>query len=242
MTFPSEEAVELAAHLTRRHKGTDSIAAVCRAALRTPYSVGLALASDAALAGRVSLCWDGPLADDGETLQVNLGEGPCVQALQRHGPVHADDLSLSPPTQAWPLFAHEARSRGIRAAFALPAPFPATTGPGPGGVGGLVLSLYRDRPGPLSLADQHTATTHLSAALLLLRMTVAATPEDEHPSLIPLSQLHAVIHQASGMISYRHGIPVDQALDRLRAHALSHAVDLTDLAHAVVHEGRSIPE
>ncbi|WP_413760906.1 hypothetical protein [Streptomyces sp. MMBL 11-3] len=72
-----------------------------------------------------------------------------------------------------------------------------------------MLSLYRDHPGPLPPADQHTATAHLQAALILL--TAACTgPElesDDEPEgelLLPLAPAQAVIHQATGMISHRH--------------------------------------
>ncbi len=82
--------------------------AACRDALRTPCSVGLTLAADAAMARRISLCGDGPLADGGEKLQCNLGEGPCVQTLQQRAPVLAEDLGDVHTVRQWPLFALEA--------------------------------------------------------------------------------------------------------------------------------------
>ncbi|WP_188114434.1 GAF domain-containing protein, partial [Streptomyces apricus] len=142
MSGPRPEAVRLADYLTYRHHGPGSVAAACRRALHTPCSVGLTLAADATMARRICLCSDGPLADAGEQLQCNLGEGPCVQALQQRAPVLVEDLNDPHTTRQWPLFALEAQTRGIQAAFALPARQST-------GRGGLVLSLYRDRPGPL---------------------------------------------------------------------------------------------
>ncbi|WP_030611563.1 MULTISPECIES: ANTAR domain-containing protein [Streptomyces] len=227
----------MAYYLARHHDGPGSVAAACRAALQAPCSVGLTLAADAALARRISLCCDGPLADTGETLQINLGEGPCVQALQQHASVLADDLADLGTTRLWPLFAGEAQVRGIHAAFALPA----ASHPRFADRAGIVLSLYRDRSGPLSPADQHTARIHLEAAQLLLQAACTSAPEDD-PPFLHFTPPQAVVHQAVGVIIQRHHLSADHALDRLRAHAHSRGIDLSDLAHAVVHEGLTLPD
>ncbi|GGZ20976.1 ANTAR domain-containing protein [Streptomyces poonensis] len=234
MTGPRPKAAQLADHLLRHHHGPGSLATICRAALQTPCSVGLALAADAALARRISLCGDGPLADAGETLQINLGEGPCVQALQQRATVLADDLADPGVVRLFPLFAHQARARGIRAVLALPAP-PRSRAPERGG---LVLCLYRDRPGPLPLADRHTAADHLGAALLLLQ---AACTAEGRPPPVRLPEPQALLHQAVGVICYHHAVSVDQALDLLRSHAFSHGMDLGDLARAVVRDDLRLP-
>ncbi|MFC6063696.1 ANTAR domain-containing protein [Streptomyces ochraceiscleroticus] len=229
----------MAYYLARHHDGSGSIAVACRAALQAPCSVGLTLAADAALARRISLCCDGPLADAGETLEINLGEGPCVQALQQRASVLADDLTDLGATRLWPLFADEAQAQGIHAAFALPA----VSHPRFADRAGIVLSLYRDRSGPLSPTDQHTARIHLDAAQLLLQAACAAAPEDDSELLVPhFAPSQAVVHQAVGMIIQRHDLSADHALDRLRAHAHSRGIDLTDLAHAVVHEDLDLPD
>ncbi|MFI9024577.1 ANTAR domain-containing protein [Streptomyces sp. NPDC053560] len=205
--------------------------------MQAPCSVGLTLAADAASASRISLCCDGPLAEAGETLEVNLGEGPCVQALQQRASIRAVDLTDPEITRPWPLYAIEAPTHGIRAVLALPtAPHPWSAARA-----GIVLALYRGRPGPLSPADRRTAGIHLDAAQLLLR-TVGAEAPDNAPPLIRLPPDLAAIHQAIGIISHRHILSVDQALGLLRAHAHSRDIDLSALAHAVVHDGLPLPE
>jgi hypothetical protein len=198
--------------------------------------VGLTLAVDAALAQRVSLAAAGPLAARGEALQINLGEGPCVEALNHRRAVLVPDLDDPDATAAWPVYAQQARADGIRAAFALCAVLqPGRTGPQPG----LVLSVYRARPGPLPDADLEAVRVHLHAADLLL-LTVPVPGEDDIADawLLPAD---AVVHQATGMISYRHDVTTGQALALLRAHAHTRRTDLHDLARAVVHEGLRLP-
>lgn len=198
--------------------------------------MGLTLAVDAALAQRVSLAADGPLAARGEALQINLGEGPCVEALHRVEPVLVTDLDDAAMTNGWPVYAKEARAHGIRAAFAFPVAGPRHDIPQPG----LVLSLYRDQPGPLPDQDLDTTRTHAKAAELLFLSVPAPAQDDAADAwLLPTD---AVVHQATGMLSQRHNLTPSQALALLRAHAHTHNSDLSDLAHAVVHNGLHLPE
>ncbi|MFG2647829.1 GAF and ANTAR domain-containing protein [Streptomyces sp. NPDC048436] len=228
-------AVELAALHLERPDPAQSLARACRSELRLTCSVGLTLATDAALAQRVSLAAEGPLAGRGEALQINLGEGPCVEALSRRAPVLAPDLDDATVTGGWPVFAEQARAHGIRAVFALPVVH-LRRSPQPG----LVLCLYRERPGALPEADLYTARTHADAAELLL-LAVPAPGEDDASDawLLPTD---AVVHQATGMISYRHSLSTSQALALLRAHAHSSHTDLTAIAHSIVVGGLRLPD
>ncbi|MFI9231671.1 GAF and ANTAR domain-containing protein [Streptomyces rimosus] len=236
MTGPRPEAVALAARHAGQAHPARHIGEACRTALRSTYSVGLTLAADAALAQRVSLCAAGPLAARGETLQINLGEGPCVQALKQRAPVLAEDLDDPAATRQWPVYAQQARAHRIRAAFALPV----LNGTAPAQQAGLILTLYRDHPGPIREADLHTAQDHADAAELLL--LTAPVPREDDPTHAWLLPTDAVVHQAIGVISYRHRLTTGQALALLRAHAHTHNTDLTTLAHAIVHEHLTLPE
>lgn len=236
MTAPRPEAVALAARHAGRARPARRVGEACRAALRGPYSVGLTLAADAALAQRVSLCAAGPLADRGEALQISLGEGPCVQALRERARVLADDLDDPGTTSQWPVYARQAAAHGIRAAFALPV----LHGTDPARQAGLVLTLYRDRPGPMTDTDLRICQDHADAAELLLLTAPTPTEDDlAHAWLLPAD---AVVHQAIGMISYRHRLTTGQALALLRAHAYARDTDLTTLAHGVVHDRLTLPD
>lgn len=64
----------------------------------------------------------------------------------------ADALDDTRITGAWPIYAEQIRGHGIRAVFVFPATQPGWTSPQPG----LVMCVYRDRPGALSEADLST--------------------------------------------------------------------------------------
>ncbi|MEU7205540.1 GAF domain-containing protein [Streptomyces sp. NPDC045470] len=230
------EAVALAARYAGQPHPARHLGEACRTAVHDAYSVGLTLAADAALAQRASLCAAGPLADHGERLQINLGEGPCVQALTQGTPVLANDLADPHTTRQWPVFAQQAQAHHIRAAFALPA----LHGPDPAQQSGVALTLYRDQPGPLSTADLHTAQLHTDAAELLL--LAAPQPAEDDLTYAWYLPADAVVHQATGIISYRHTLTTGQALALLRAHAHTTDTDLTTLAHAIVHENLHLPD
>jgi hypothetical protein len=74
-------------------------------------------------------------------LQMELGEGPCLDAHARGIPVLLPDLSAENANR-WPAFAAAALASGVHAEFSLPLTV------GPGGIG--TLDLCRDRPGMLS--------------------------------------------------------------------------------------------
>ncbi|MGW7071847.1 GAF and ANTAR domain-containing protein [Streptomyces sp. NPDC054855] len=222
------EAVFLAARYTGDTEPGLRIGEACRRALHSAYSVGITLAADAALAQRVSLCAVGPLARKGEELQVSLGEGPCVQALSQRSQVLVADLDDAATTRQWPIYAQQAKTHRIRAAFALPV----LNGADPGRQAGLVLTLYRHRPGPISDADLQVAQGHVDAAdLLLLAAPLPGENELVHAWLLPAD---AVVHHAIGMISYRHSLTTGQALALLRAHAHTQATTLSALARDIV--------
>ncbi|MFI0240482.1 GAF and ANTAR domain-containing protein [Streptomyces sp. NPDC016845] len=236
MTAPRPDVADIVSRYAGRPHPTRLVGAACRAALRDAYSVGLTLAADAALAQRVSLSAAGPLARQGESLQISLGEGPCVQALRQQRPLLVDDLDVIDTTCQWPVFALRAKENGIRAVYALPV----QGGSGSAPQAGLVLTLYRDRPGPLSGADLEVARNHAIAADLLLLSAPVPSAENHRHAWLPPTE--AVIHQAVGVIGYRHAVSMEEAMARLRAHALMLDTDLDSLAHAVVHEGLELPD
>ncbi|MFI2242136.1 GAF and ANTAR domain-containing protein [Streptomyces chrestomyceticus] len=236
MTAPRPQAVVLAARHAVHSDPARRIGEACRSALLGAYAVGLTLAADAALAQRVSLCAAGRLAARGEALQLSLGEGPCIQALSQGARVLVSDLDDTDAIRPWPVYAGRAKASGIRAVFCLPV----LSGLDPARRAGLVLSLYRDRPGPICEADLDLAQDHADAVDLLLLADPA--PAGEEVASAWLLPTDAVIHQAVGMISYRYALTVGQALALLRAHAYTQGTDLASLAHAVVHEHLALPD
>lgn len=161
-----------------------------------------------------------------EDLQFSLGEGPGRDAFEFGEPVAEPDLANGLGDR-WPQFSRSALEIGARGVFA----FPLRVGRKRIGV----LTLYQDTAGPLTV-DQ-TADS-LVVAEVLAQTMVSIQPRDKPPilatELSDTSAHRAEVHQASGMVSIQLGIPVDDALARIRAHAFATDQSVAAVAQQVV--------
>ena len=173
-----------------------------------------------------SLCTTNMVSDLIEQLQYVLGEGPCVDAYQQDRGVLEPDLE-NPQSYRWPAFAAQAVKAGARAVFAFPLQL--------GSVRLGALSLYRDRPGPLS-DDQHANALVLAdlVAQSVLVLQASARPGVLAVELAAGADLHYTVLQASGMVSVQLGVSVGHALIRLRSHAFSNGIPLAEVAERVI--------
>ena len=80
-------------------------------------------------------------ADLLEDLQFSLGEGVCLEASRTGRPVLVPDMTDTPDTSRWPIYADAVMEAGVGAVFALPLQWGTIT------LG--VLHLYRTTPGSL---------------------------------------------------------------------------------------------
>jgi GAF domain/ANTAR domain len=159
-------------------------------------------------------------------LQMELGEGPCLDAHARGIPVLLPDLSAESANR-WPTFAAAALAAGVHAEFSLPLTV------GPGGIG--TLDLCRDRTGMLS--DEHMANALVTAEIardaVLYQQYASGGPS--LPELLATAGTdRIVIHQATGMIAAQLDDTVANALARLRAAAFASGRPMYDLAQDVV--------
>lgn len=164
-----------------------------------------------------------------DELQFTLGEGPGPDAARTGAMTWAPDLARVPFAR-WPALAMEAPDLDARALFCFPMSIGAIS------VG--VLTAVRRTPGPMT-AQQIDDATILAAALTARCLAGGSGPDpgpSEAPSLPDSSHSlrHAVVHQATGMLSVQLALPLPQALLRLRAHAYSSGRSLTDVAQDVV--------
>lgn len=168
---------------------------------------------------------DGPWATSLEELQYTVGEGPGVEAFTAGDPVLVDELVTD--VQRWPGFADGAAASGVGAAFAFPL-----------GVGALrlgTLDLYRHEPGTLGQEG-------LGDALALATIATTALLTDSNGGGDPHAQWarHDVaghyddVNVATGMLATDLGISLENAMLRLRAHAFSHRLPVTEVARAVL--------
>jgi hypothetical protein len=159
-------------------------------------------------------------------LQMDLGEGPCLQAHATGVPVFLPDLTAENANR-WPTFAAAALAAGVQAEFSLPLSVR------PGGIG--TLDLCRDRPGMLS--EEHIADALIAADIardaLLYQQYV---PGDTGLAglLATVGTDRIVIHQATGMIAVQLNDTTANALARLRAAAFAAGRSMYDIAQDVV--------
>lgn len=203
-------------------------ARVCAAALGLD-GLTISLANQAGL----EVVWYDPhntAGTDLEDLQYTLGEGPTPDAARTGEVVTVPDLQTMPDDR-WPALLAATRHRPIRALYALPLQLGAMR------LG--ALTGHRARPGALSPTRMTQALALVEAATALLLTptgTQGVTTDD------PLPLHRAVVHQATGALSVRLEVPLDQALARLRAYAFRHDQPLVDVAHDVIHHRSSLED
>jgi hypothetical protein len=161
-----------------------------------------------------------------EELQFTLGEGPCLDAFVTRQPVLVPDLARE-ALHRWPGYAPAAHGQGMRAVFAFPLQIGAAR------LG--VLDLFRLETGTLSAAQFREALTFAEMAVTtLLDGQEGAPPGGAADGLDDVMGQRAEVYQAQGMISVQLGIPLADALARLRAYAYSENRLLPDVAREVV--------
>jgi hypothetical protein len=161
-------------------------------------------------------------------LQLTLGEGPSLDAYSAGGPALASDLADAEAGRRWPNFASAACQAGAAAVFTFPLAV--------GAIRAGVLSLYRDRPGPLSARQLGDALLFADTATLLLLNAKAngspAAKTNGEPA--GFSGYRAEIDQATGMLTEQLGVNITDAFARLRAYAYANDLRLADVARDIV--------
>lgn len=182
---------------------------LCRAAVRhlPAAGVGVCVVDDHGVQGLAAA--SDRVSEQIEELQFVLGEGPCLDAYAARHPVLESDLHT---TSRWPGYGPEAIEHGVRAVFAFPLQIGAAR------LG--VMDVYRTAPGPL---DRDVLTRAMSFADLavdaLLDGQDGADDGTLGGDLGDALDHRAEIYQAQGMIMVDLGVPLTEALARLRAHA-----------------------
>ncbi|WP_230686637.1 GAF and ANTAR domain-containing protein [Catellatospora vulcania] len=169
------------------------------------------------------------VAADLEEWQLTYGQGPCVDAFARGGPVMALDLRSLESLTRWPVFTPAALDSGARAVFALPLQI--------GAIRLGVLDLYRARPGAMSSYELADALAFAEATALMVIDDAAGLQPDTAELAWQRDDptAHQVqVHQATGMIVAQLGTSAEAAFARLRAYAYAHDRRLGDVARDVV--------
>ena len=162
---------------------------------------------------------------DLELLELQAGEGPCLDAYRSGEPVVARDLYEE--TRRWPRFVPAALRAGFSSVNAIPMRHRGVT------IGGL--NLFGAEVG--SMTDPELAAARAFAdvatiAILQHRANIDAKVLNDQLTLALNSRI--TLEQAKGMLAERAGIDIDTAFTRLRQHARDHNLRLVDVAQSVL--------
>jgi GAF domain-containing protein len=159
-----------------------------------------------------------------EELQIDHGEGPCIDAFDDKELVHAADLAAE---QRWPSFSPAAVERGLRAVLASPIPYNQTA------IGVVVVFSTKVHPwspeGELALV----AFTDLAA------LTIANTMQSEQRGELAIQLQRAldarvVIEQAKGALVASGGVTPGEAFEQMRRRARAERRRVVDIAAEVM--------
>ncbi|HEY7593990.1 MAG TPA: ANTAR domain-containing protein [Actinophytocola sp.] len=156
-----------------------------------------------------------------EDLQLTVGEGPGVDAVTSGAAVLVPNLTVAAPR--WPAYAPGALAAGVSAVFAFPLAL--------GSIRLGSLDCYRTTAGELTGLQVGSG---LTLAELAFEAVISEIAEHAHDDLGWISDIHAEVHQASGIVMYEHGVSIHAALLRIRGYAYANSLPITEVARRIV--------
>lgn len=169
----------------------------------------------------------GPLVVELDRLQIDAGEGPCLDASTRGSRFHARDLVDDP---RWPTFGPRAVAAAIRSVLAYSLSAERLS----------ALNLYGRLPAAFGATDR--AQGQLFATLARLALDSAeerATDEARSGHLHEALLTRELIGQAQGILMERERITASQAFDVLRRASQHMNIKLRQVAESLVETGQS---
>jgi hypothetical protein len=175
--------------------------------------------------GSQTVCASTPLAARIDEIQIDLGEGPCWEALRIRRPVLEPDLRGSAGA-SWPGVTEAFRGLDVGALFAFPLYV--------GRVSVGCVDLYSEDAGVLApgAVEQLTVLAAIAARQVLRRALDDLEVDAQGVEDGPYSRRE--VHQASGMVAAQLSIGVDDALVVLRGHAFASGQSVRHVANDVV--------
>jgi hypothetical protein len=210
--------------------GSSALVRICALAVSelAVTGVGVTLIRRPDGAGGQLLAWaSDPVATRLEDLQLTVGEGPGLAAAASDAPVLVPELAAA--QARWPAFTAGALAVGAAAMFAFPLVL--------GAIRLGSLDCYRTTPGQLSPDQVSDALVLAEAAFAAVLAAVAGHAPDD---LGWISDVHAEVHQACGMVRYQLKITMEAALLRIRAHAYAHDLPIGVVAAQIVNRQLSL--
>jgi GAF domain-containing protein len=160
-----------------------------------------------------------------ELYQIQVDEGPCVECFNS-GEAIIDRL-LHDAREQWPHFSPRAIAQGFNSVYCLPMRLR-------GRIIG-ALNLFRVDGDPLDERDVVVAQGLSGVATIaILQHQTSLDAKVLNSQLSKALDSRIIIEQAKGMVSQATNCGVDEAFNRLRAHARNHNARLTVVATSVV--------
>ncbi|WP_216843503.1 GAF and ANTAR domain-containing protein [Phytoactinopolyspora alkaliphila] len=162
-----------------------------------------------------------PRIAEADRLQLDCGEGPCLQSMWDRDVYVVKDTGLD---DRWPVWGPKAAELGLRSLLAVRLFTPNRT------LG--ALNLYGERAGMFDDDDADIADVfgrHASVAL--------ATAHEEEGLRQAIGARH-LIGQAQGILMERYSLNADRAFALLRRYSQHHNVKLRDVAQMVISSGK----
>lgn len=161
---------------------------------------------------------------DLEVFQLQSDEGPCLDCFTAGEPVLAPDLTSE--RERWPNFVAAATDAGFESVHAVPVRAAGTV------LG--TLGLFGDRVGTLNDADLLVARTLAHVACVAILQDLPPTPDTVIPPLQAALADRIIVDQATGFVSERLDVTLEDAFALLRRYARTRAQHLTDTARHVI--------
>ena len=159
-----------------------------------------------------------------EVFQLQTDEGTCLDCFAAGQPISAPDLGTE--QSRWPRFVAAAIDAGYVSVHVVPLRA--------AGVVLGALGLFGARVGVLNEADLLVARTLAHVASVALLQEHSPTPDSVAMPLRAALTDRVVVDQATGFVSHRLNVPVEDAFGLLRRYARTHAEHLTDTARLVI--------
>lgn len=217
---PTRALAEMSATLVEEYDVVSALTHLCGACADVfgASAVALLVSGDGgAGAGLELLAASSHAAAELELHQQQLDQGPCLEAIADHRPVHAPDADEL--ARRWPRFAAVAGATGVRSAHAYPLRWRGRV------LGGLTMFFATDRGvGP----EEEIAAQAFADVATIAIVHARARPRAEVLAREVQEALdgRTVVEQAKGVLAVQESIDPAQAFDRLLGRSDARGVPL----------------
>jgi GAF domain-containing protein len=164
-----------------------------------------------------------------EELQIEHGEGPCLDAFERKDLVDSPDLANE---RRWPQFAPVAVRRGLLAVLACPIPYNQQA------IG--VVAVFSATRRPWTPEGELALVGFTDLAALLIANTMASEERGKLADQLQRAlDARVVIEQAKGALMAHEGLNDVEAFERLRRQARSRRRRVADVAAETIEQLQS---